>query len=283
MKKILTIVALVLIIVCVGLLSACQLSSTVRCMEYANADNYLVGNQQYEGELTRILVNWYVGEVNFVQSDDNTISIVEDNELEDKQKVHSYFSDGVLRVEFWQSGLASKVNSKDKKVTITYPKCGDIELMSTSAKVTADKMYADNINIIMTSGYCSIGEINAKNFDFTSTSGSIVVNKMNCTIADIGSTSGGCELNKVQVDTLNFASTSGSAYAEIDSAKVVKIGSTSGSVNLKLNVGATISFSTTSGTFSCEKEHSDKLGKKVIGDGETVIDVDTTSGSLRVR
>ncbi len=283
MKKILIIAALVVTLACVGLLSGCQVPSAIRCMNYADADKYLVGNQQYEGELTSILVNWYVGEVNFVLSEDNTISIVEDNELEDKQKVHSYFSDGVLRVEFWQSGLADKVNSKDKKVTITYPKCGDIELMSTSAKVTADKMYADNVNIIMTSGYCSIGEINAKTFDFISTSGSIVVNKMNCTVVDIGSTSGGCELNKVQVDTLNYTSTSGSAYVEIDSAKVVKIGSTSGSVNLKLNVGATISFSTTSGSFSCEKEHCDKLDKKVVGDGETIIDVGTTSGSLRVR
>lgn len=95
--------------------------------------------------------------------------------------------------------------------------------------------------------------------------------------------SGGCELNKVQVDTLNFTSTSGSAYAEIDSAKVVKIGSTSGSVNLKLNVGATIRYASTSGSFSCEKEHSDKLGKKIIGNGETIIDDNTTSGSLKVR
>ena len=283
MKKALTLVAVIVVVACAELLSACQVPLVIRCMSYADAENYLIGNQQYEGHLDSIRVNWYVGEVNFVQSDDNTISIVEDNELEDKQKVHSYFSDGVLRVEFWQSELASKVNSKDKKVTIIYPKCGDIELMSTSAKVTADKLNADNVNIIMTSGYCSIGELNAKNFDFTSTSGSIVVNKMNCTIADIGSTSGGCELNKVQADTLNFTSTSGSSYAEIDSAKVVKIGSTSGSVNLKLNVGATISFATVSGSFSCEKEHSDKVGKKVIGNGETVIEVNTTSGSLKVR
>lgn len=80
-----------------------------------------------------------------------------------------------------------------------------------------------------------------------------------------------------------FTSTSGSSYAEIDSAKVVKIGSTSGSVNLKLNVGATISFRPLAGRLVVKKEHSDKVGKKVIGNGETVIEVNTTSGSLKVR
>ncbi|MGN0788433.1 MAG: DUF4097 family beta strand repeat-containing protein [Christensenellales bacterium] len=283
MKRILIIVATIVAIACVGLMSGCQVSSAVRCREYSDADNYLAGNRQYEGELHSVVVNWCVGEVNLTQSQDGTITVTEENDLEESQKVRSYFADGVLRVEFWQSGLASKVNSKDKKVTISCPKTYDIEVICTSAKVTADTLDADNVKIVMTSGYCSIGEINAKTFDFISTSGSIVVNKMNCTIADIGSTSGGCELNEVQVETLNFTSTSGSAYAEIDGAKLVKFGSTSGSVNLKLNVDATISFSTTSGSFSCEKEHIDSHGKKIIGSGETIIDVTTTSGSLRVR
>lgn len=283
MKKI-SVIAIVVIIALFTILTGCDIESVVFAEEYANKDSYLCGNQVYSDEINRIDISWKCGLIRFIEWDSDQIVIEEQNDLEDSKKVHSYIDNGTLYVKFWQSGKKARVKAKDKHLTVKYPKCQDISIVSSSGILVADDINCNNLDITTTSGTITVGSINANNTNITTTSGAITFGDLRVDNINIGTTSGSFDCGSIDTSILNFGATSGSFNAKISKASVVSIDGTSSSVLLKLvDLGATINYQSTSGSFSCEKDYSIINGKTVIGDGSCNISVNTTSGSLKIR
>jgi len=268
-----------------GLASCVDATFPVRNRKYENADKYLVGSQSYEGEINALNVNWYAGKITIVS--DATMegfSVIENNELEDDKKVHSYVADGVLNVEFWKSGLISTCKSIEKNVTISVPALDSIDISSTSGGIFADYLSASTIEINKTSGTLSVGQMVSSIVDISSTSGSIEIEHIDTKSMSINSTSGSVGLHDMKVSNLDINSTSGSTDIDINEADTININKTSGSTEIKLSSeGATLSHKKKSGSFSTKLEYLVKGGKYIFGDGKTIINITTTSGSLRVE
>lgn len=301
MKKIvISIIVIVFIIFC---FTACTYEGIIFEEEYENAGLYLCGNQKYTDKITNIDISWKNGLVKLIQSDDEIITIEEENDLDDSKKVHTYVENETLYIKYWQSGKKDKVKAKDKHLTIKYPKCQNINIVGSSCIIAADDIDCESLNVISTSGEIvvenincntlslastsgaiSIGNINATNVDLGTTSGKISLGSVNVSSLIVGSTSGSFNCGSVNVNDLKFDTTSGSFNAKVTQANTIKISSTSGSVDMSLgDLGASINYETNSGSLSCEPKYSYINGEIVIGDGACDINIKTTSGSIKIR
>ncbi len=262
-------------------------SGVIRMHSYKNSEKYSVGNKEYSGEIKKLNIDWYVGRVKIVISD--KISISENsNDLKDKQKVHSYFEDGVLDVKFWESGYSAKINDADKHVTIEIPNGVDISINSISALITTDDIENNNIDIKTVSGNIDISSLVSKSVNIYSVSGSITIDKVVCDKLEMESVSGGIETLDTTTKNIKVNTVSGKIYVSLRDFIDADFDSVSAKVNVKLldELGMMIKFKTTSGELIVDNENiSFKIVDKKykIGDGSRNLDVKTTSGDFHLR
>lgn len=245
-------------------LSACN--GRVKMGHYADADKYVVGSQTYEGAVNNINIDWISGEITLIEDESiNGVKIEEVNELNDKEKVHSYFHDKTVDIKFMESGLSAVINKEDKKLTVTYhPGLENLNIDLTSGTINADKLTVNKIVLDYTSGKCVVGEAICETFNCDFTSGSL-------------------EISSLDVKNYKCKYTSGNIMTRFHSLENADIDFTSGRAILSTpEKGATISVDKTSGKLEVKREHVDQDGKIVIGDGSAIIDIDFTSGEVYV-
>ena len=267
------------------LLSSCK-GGNARAEVYDDAEKYLVGNQTYSEVIKNLNISWVMGKVTLVQDVNvQAIEIIEENDLENKYKVHSYLSDGTLYVKFWESGVQGVVLGTDKYVTIKYPSAVEsINVVVTSGTVEADYLASKKVNIVRTSGTTKIGKMEADDLRYIQTSGNTNINQLISEKTQVHTTSGRVLINKIECETFNLIYTSGGINLEFISATNVKVLGTRGTQTIVLpEEGATVHYRLTSGSFKCHREGEEKNHTVVIGDGKAQFDLSVSSGNVIIK
>ena len=223
-------------------------TGTIEVNTYDNAEKYIAGSTSYKDEINTLNINWISGYVTFIRDDSyGGVFIAENGNQGDDTKVHSYYQDGVLDIQFMKSGMnVDSFDLKLKRLTIYY------------------KEDFKNLNINITSG-----AIEAM---------SLVVDKLN-----INMTSGDAKLYNLTANELNLNFTSGDFNSTINTLKKSEINMTSGDVRIGfLESGATVTVEKTSGNLHFEDYVELEENKYKIGNGETNLLVKLTSGDVTI-
>lgn len=258
MKKIIIAICIVLsILTVVAFLPSCALG-VIEMVNYKNEAKYSIGNFTYDSaEIDKIEINWISGNINIVESDNDTLSVSENEDaLKDNQKMRYLIEGRTLKIQFWKAKFRANVNSSKKNLTIEIPKNIELEINQVSGDVKSEKLTLRSLDVDIVSGKIVIGSLTSNDVHVDSVSGQVKIDSINA--------------DDIYVDTV-----SGNVSIGFSCAKKVVIDSVSGNVRLSLNgLGATIKFSSVSGHY----------GKgKTFGDGACEINVSTTSGNLNVE
>ena len=259
-KKILS--AIILPVLGLSMVSCTSMTS------YADADKYLIGSQTYTGELKTLDIDWISGQVTLIEDSTATsISVVEENDLPDEKKVHSYFHDGILNIKYWESGLRARfIDSSQKHLYVTYPSLENLDVDLTSGKLATGKITAKTVNVDLTSGSMDFDGITCDTINADLTSGSITINNLETGTGEFDCTSGSITIQHSKADSLSFDLTSG----KIDLTIPEK--------------GATVKFNKVSGSYHSIRENYTKNDNKyVYGDGSCQIKISVTSGKAYIR
>jgi hypothetical protein len=123
-----------------------------------NADKYSAGNGEIETTdeyLKEINVDWIKGSVRIVGSDDASVISIQEtakDNLDEKNKVHYYYHDGILDVRYRTPGsffyFGTLKSSKSKDLVITVPtKMCSTEYLTLSTDVTSSSVTIQNIDV----------------------------------------------------------------------------------------------------------------------------------------
>lgn len=236
---------------------------------YANANQYLAGNQTYEQDITALDIDWISGSVTLVE--DETITGVKIEEVTDltneKELVHSYIDNGKLMIKFFASGhRCSKIFGFTKDLTVTY------------------KPGLEKINIDLTSGSLKASSVTANEFELDMTSGNAKIDNVTANKIDTDLTSGEIEMKKVTAQELDADLTSGTFTVGFNSINTASFGLTSGIINMTLpEDGGTVKVNKTSGTVNTNRECSVNNNTYKFGTGSADIKVSMTSGKLTIN
>ncbi len=276
--------------------------------KYDNADKYSVGNFTYStNDVTSIDLDWVCGDVEFVVSENETLSVTETGDaLDDDKKMHWYIDGTTLRIKFWKSGKGGKVDRNDKCVTVEIPKTlVTFEAENTSGKLVAQSIDANSCKVDTTSGDIELSSVTTDGrTEIESTSGDIKINELKASEAEVDTTSGDITVSSAEItgkyevkttsgtvnigginaNSLEFDATSGQANIALSNVGNAKIETTSADVSLaSAERGMEIRFDTTSGELISTREHTKSGNTYTFGDGACKITVETTSGDLTVR
>lgn len=242
-------------------------------------------------DVNSIDIEWINGKIELVKAEGETLYVTESSadisNIDDDMKVHCYVKNGTLYIKFCAAGYKySKINDKCKHLKVCVPENADIDIDTVSSDINigdavfdrlnidvisgnidGQKVYADKVNINTTSGSVSFESLTAKNADFDTVSGNIKIKAMNISGAEMNSVSGDADIAL-------------SSKADIDFSSV------SGSVTIKLpdNIGAKVRIDSVSGAFHSKKTFTEeRKDVYVIGNGECLFDIDTTSGDIYIN
>ena len=270
-----------LAILCLPLLSGCK--SSVHQEKYDNADKYLVGSQTYTDRVESISVEWICGKVDLVE--DETIvgaKLEEDTPYGDKEKVHSYLSDGKLDVRFMESNHRAYIESKYKVLKLTFnPNLDKFAASITSGVLTLNRISANDVSITATSGKIDVGTIVSSKTYVKATSGEIQLNNVVSEETTFEMTSGSISTGSIIAKTFKFNATSGSSAFKFDALENGEIKFTSGSTKVKMpESGAKVGVEKTSGSVNHSDKYSSFGSTYSYGDEKSVLAINITSGSI---
>ena len=300
-------VVCVVVLLCAVIVTSTGLFGGSGISGYANAEKYTSGDTEFTDEIRNLDINWTAGKVIVAYHAGSTATLRETakRQLSDDEKLQWWIDGDTLRVQFTKPGI--RWNMPEKELTITLPEgielkqaaihttSGDIEipamraellvLDSTSGDIRA-AAEAKNAEINATSGDQSIrlsGEADIVRIN--STSGNISAEVGKAAIFEVASTSGGITMKASECGEAKANSTSGNIQADLKKLDKLNIGATSGNVTVKLpeEPGFTARVDTTSGAFTCDIALTQDGSKYVCGDGSAQVNIDTTSGSVRLE
>lgn len=271
--------------------------------KYEDADNYVIGEKTYK-DVKEINVDWILGDINIIQvNNTDTVAITESGELEDAKKVHTYFSDGILSVKFWESGLKSFVKASDKSLTLVIPTLdklnikmtsgqiisedivlnGDFELSMTSGEIKVNTIVSQNFNLKMTSGDIELTSIKANDVDIQLTSGDVEISDIEANNVNVKFTSGDVDISQISAKDCNVKMTSGDLDLGFNYAEKINIEGTSGSYDVKLPENATLIVDKVTGSFKSKRDGNFVDNKYIFGSGLCYVKIKYTTGSLVIR
>lgn len=284
-----------------------------------NADGEYMADDSYErgdgsvnaAEVTSLDIAWMAGEVTFLPTDGDTVTIRESSgkKLEANEVMRWKLEGGRLSIRY---ATKSKLfeNLPEKSLTVEIP---------------ASDWQLENIEFQTVSANAELSALNATNFTFDSVSGVLDGDSLVGEVIDVNSVSGEVKLNKLDCDTLSIDSVSGkvtikegnvtgsltvsTVSGDLDfggNARSVEWDTTSGNSEFKLtaspsridadttsgNVEITLpsdiggfraELDSTSGELTCDFDVSHKGDAVSYGDSSLEIEVDTTSGDLRIK
>ena len=143
---------------------------------YPDAERYQSGGFSYDpSQIERVELYWRAGEVELVESEEETLSVQESGEaLTGDSAMRWLLEDGVLRLRFCASGARIRVSAADKRLHLELPKGIDLSLHTSSAAVRAETLEQGEILIATLSGGMELGAVTAEgSVDLSSGSGAI--------------------------------------------------------------------------------------------------------------
>ncbi len=211
-------------------LASCDMGFTVE--PYENADQYVVGSQEYAGDLEELDIDWIFGSVTLVEDPSATkITLTEDNNVDDAIKVHSWYHDSKLSVKFGESGYhGGLLEVRYKTLTVTYAHLSNLKVTLTTGTLTADMIHASDCSFTMTAGEMEVGVLNASHADFTLTAGIVHVDEVHVSDIVYTMTTGTCKMGLFSEMAGSFQFTSGSVDLTIpdDTATQIILDRTTG-------------------------------------------------------
>ena len=272
-KKIIVIVAAVLMTVCVCCFGACTRNNDkVTYFTYADADKYSAGVKEYGDYVSELNINWISGSVTVTTGNVKAVTIEEtyskDN-VSDDYKVHSYLDKGKLHIAFAKSGkFAGYINLK-KDLTVTFPQEMDLKTVnvrSVSAKVELKNSVSvtDFRAVTVSADVKAAFSVNSPvNFKVETVSGYVEGAFLSDAkpFVNIETISGKAQIDALDLTDVDFSSVSGDL-----------------TVFIPESVGYKVTLDSVSG-----KVESEFDGKTVSGDGRVKIDAKTTSGNVEIK
>ena len=277
----------------VPLISGCAIAET-----YINADKYVVGNQDYTQQASKIDIVWLNGNVNLVQ--DLTVSGVKIEESGDqsivlnKHRVHSYFNDeGELRIKYASSGcqfttkeMRNLEGKKDLTVIFNPTSLKEFFVDATTSNVESNGIISNYVHIHTTTGDFKADYIVAgQEFTTNIVTGNVEIKgSVSAKKAKLNTTSGNITLNAINVNEFESNITSGDQNLTFINDVDAKIKSTSGDMALTLPTnGGKVSIKHTTGKNIINREHTQSGSTYTFGDGPSTFDVALTTGTITIN
>lgn len=140
---------------------------------YPDAERYQSGGFSYDpSQIERVELYWRAGEVELVESEEETLSVQESDEaLTGDSAMRWLLEDGVLRLRFCASGARIRVSAADKRLHLELPKGIDLSLHTSSAAVRAETLEQDEILIATLSSGMELGAVTAAGCEFNNRRG----------------------------------------------------------------------------------------------------------------
>lgn len=135
---------------------------------YSNADKYTSGDITYSAEsLDELYIDWVSGDIQIEVYDGDVIEIfeTETEKLSKEERVHSYFDDGVLRIQYRKAASwGFNFNDLNKDLHIRIPrKLNDGERI-------LEKMSIDNVSADIT-----INDVQVEDYRVDTVSGDVTI------------------------------------------------------------------------------------------------------------
>lgn len=171
----------------------------------------------------------------------------------------------------------------------------DVNIISTSGKITIDKINASNLSLKNTSGEIQVGNIYSDDeTNIKTTSGKVNINKLYSEDLDVSTTSGDINFESISAPEAELESTSGKINVNYFDGESLDVESTSGEIIFNDTVCDFFDFNSTSGKITIEltasvlatsKIHSTSgsVSLYVPEDSEFDIIFSTNSGTLEDR
>lgn len=310
MKKYISIT--ILAVAALLMISGCRLGpvqiyNDIKGEPYANADKYVAGNFTYSAaDVDAIQLNWRVGDVELVESDNPTLSVTESGEeLAPEIQMYHYLDGRTLRIQFCQSGANVHVANSDKHLTVQIPKGIELSVYSTAAEIQAETLEQKKIFVTSTSGNLDCGTVSADKVELCSTSGRLKADHVTGDTLTISTTSGKVEVGSTdlsgpisctsvsgsvtlgEVNARELAISTSSANVDVQTTldcSSMGITTTSGKISLALpESGGRVNFATVSGHMKTSLPYETEGDLRVFGDGGCQVNVVTISGDLKLK
>ncbi len=242
---------------------------------YENADKYAAGGATLTQTISNLDIEWTLGSVEILHGDVEGITFSETAKvsLSERTSLHYWLDGETLRIHYAQSSTGIHFGAMPSKaLTVTLPRdCTltilDLEVISTDVflrEVGAQTIEVDNVS----------GEIEATM--------SALTKRM-----EMESVSGNVTLTNCQAEHLEVDSTSGNVHIETQATpKEGSIENVSGNVTMTFiegTAGFTLEVETVSGTFYSALPMTSSGKKHVYGDGSHSLEIETTSGNVRLE
>lgn len=245
---------------------------SINTYTYSDANRYNVGGGEVNGHVEKIDLSWIAGSVNIEYHNGRKISISEtaDKKLKDDEQLRWRVDGDTLVVKYMASGFRT-TRDLDKELTVLLPeslKLEKAEISAVSADLKVEALVCDELCTNSVSGTADLEVAEAERVDVNTVSGTVRLTAKRVGKVDVDSVSG----------DLRFTFDRMPEKIEADAI--------SGSVefNLPENAGVTVDFDTVSGDLHDALGMTMvEKGRYVSGNGECRIDVDTTSGDLRLN
>lgn len=309
MKKI----AVFIMVAAVALISVFALSgcSFMSSINYADAEQYSVGDAEITDKIENVAIDWPSGNVNVVAHSGDSFLLSEKtgDERSDDFRVHWWLEDTTLHVKFAKSGTNLWLfRAGHKELTLTVPEAfafSDITIHSASAEINVKGLTTDTLSVSAASGDMTVdctantvklnsasGNIDltgmgkAEKIGINTASGEINAELVQAYQVELESASGKIYVAAASIDSLSTKAASGAVSCELDATpSECKLRAVSGAVNLILPDAPdfTAKISTASGKFESDFALKKDGNTYICGNGNGIIDIETASGDVSIR
>jgi len=290
--KILSAIAAAVALICL-VLPACG-TNIVRYERYANAELYTVGEVNLSAsEVTKIEIDWVDGSIEIEQTNNSTISVVEElseETVKEAERMRYYLDGSVLKVKYCQSGMRGSVNTHNKNLRMEIPEGLALDVESVSAGITIGVIQATDLSIESVSGNIVAERIVCEEAEIETVSGKTLIGELIGTAFSFEGVSGTLSITRLAVEKLEVETLSGDVDFGVSKALIADVESTSADTTFSLleGLGAAVRLETSSGKLITEKKFA-KAGSRydVFGmDGVSTdckIEVDAISGNVYIK
>lgn len=267
-----TVAAVLLISVLAGALLFDGFTFSIGSIRYENAVNYTSGDLDTADfdSIRKIEINWEKGSVKIAPSKNGRLTLTEEGATGIDDSMYWLVEDGTLTVQFAKSGYGLFRSRPSKGLTVSLPE----KLIEKLEELRFDAVSAD----------CEITDVSSKKIQMDSVSANVTARGIKCDAISVDTVSGDVNIAG-KIGDFECDSVSGKVTLETQKAPR-RIGCDSISGDLTLIFGECEGFTFTSdsvsGSFSSDFPATERDGKRIYGDGSTLIEVDSVSGSVRI-
>lgn len=291
MKKIITALT---IAVSLFILTFCFSGCNLNLYTYDKASSYTVGGGEFAIDTVDSLdIDWVSGKV-IVKTDATAqkITVSEENsKSEDKYQMRHYLdAQKTLRIRFVKDGTSiSSINLK-KELTVTLPAdetklFSEIDIETVSADFNGDGFNVTKIDIETVSGGVDLTNVDTSYLDVETVSGNITCSDISSKNIDFDSVSGEFDFNGAVSGRIESKTVSGDFEIHTSTMPTsIECDTVSGDIALYVpeNDGFSCIFKTVSGDFNSNFAVTSSGKSRTYGNGSVVIEIKSTSGSLRI-